>query len=564
MKLPNRLISTVLTAVVVTTMAFAPASHAASDCDYVAKHITTAQTPDKGFVKWSVKFRETTGTAYNSTPCFTASNIYIYSYKSLYCLDYNGNILKKLDLATEMNSACKMILQDDSLYIPLSKGNIVCVDIGTFSQKWTFNMQEGQSLCNILYHEGMIYTGVTNGAGTEGAFYGINADTGKEAWRYSCDEDPCGFYWSGAATDGKYIVFGGDNGKIVIHDAKENILYDVKDIEDTPLVDTKKIRSSVIYDAESGCFYLNSTAANIYRFSLDGDGKITDLIGESLGESKLSNANCTTAPIIYKNKIFSCSHQNSEGCITILSKDFSQKKVIRREGSPLADIKSTPLISEVNNSSDHKISIYFTQNFPPGGIYSLTYLYDKEQYSEVNTVFEPVNDKQFCISDIAADESGNLYYSNDSGRFFCIRQRKDGDVDPTPRPTVTPAASPSPTGNPSIAKKTSKASDKMNKVLKKYKKSGLIKPPKRIKFISKKKSGKKHIVTFKWIKGKKSKKTLIILLRTTKTTTYYKSFIIAGKKKTIKLSKGKYKVYFYGLNNKKISSKRVYKKVGIV
>ena len=75
------------------------------------------------------------------------------------------------------------------------------------------------------------------------------------------------------------------------------------------------------------------------------------------------------------------------------------------------DVKSAPLVSV---AADGNTYVYFTSNGKPGGVYAYR-LGD----AEATTLYQPASDLwQFCMSSIACDASGNLYYFNDSGTLF--------------------------------------------------------------------------------------------------------------------------------------------------
>ncbi len=99
-----------------------------------------AQTPVSSHTagtKWQVRFVENETTTYNSDPVITDTSLYVTCKNTLYQLDKNGAILSSLVLAAPMNSVCRMCLDGNRLFIPLSGGRMQCVDISTMTSLWT-------------------------------------------------------------------------------------------------------------------------------------------------------------------------------------------------------------------------------------------------------------------------------------------------------------------------------------------------------------------------------------------------------------------------------------------
>ena len=95
-----------------------------------------------------------------------------------------------------------------------------------------------------------------------------------------------------------------------------------------------------------------------------------------------------------------------------------------------ADMQGYPqasmLVSTGYEQTSGKVYIYSTYNAKPGGI---TVFEDSQgQTSVVKTeLFTPDTDmQQYCISTVSAGEDGTLYYKNDSGNIFALREGKTG------------------------------------------------------------------------------------------------------------------------------------------
>ncbi len=174
------------------------------------------------------------------------------------------------------------------------------------------------------------------------------------------------------------------------------------------------------------------------------------------------------------------------------------------------------------------------------------------QSAEIETLFAPKEGKQFCLSSIAADSDGTLYYSNDSGTLFAIQDGyhpAPSEPSPTPdvsadaTPTVIPPADPvlPKTGGPSNQEKPEQGN-----VLAKSKKPG---KPRTVKWKIKKTKRRSYRVTFTWKKGAHSAYTQIKISKRNQKTLkkqWSQVYRASAAKKTITLKSGTYRVSFYG------------------
>lgn len=525
----------------------------------------TAKTPVSSHTagtKWQVRFAEKERTAFNSDPVITDTCLYITYKNTLYQLDKNGAIHSSLSLAAPMNSVCRMCLHENRLFIPLSGGRMQCVDISTMTSLWTSEAFGLQSLTTVYYKDGLIYAGTTNASGTEGIFYCLSAEDGSTRWTYTNPSEPCGYYWSGAVSDraAGFVLFGGDNGMLVSHSAKDDTVLDTYDLHacisqaDDPSAEPGKIRAGVTYDSETDAYYTTSTNGYLYQIKMTSQGTFGSVTAVSLFPSRMPDINCTSTPTIFNGRIYVCSYNGSQGQIQVI--DAVSMNLIYSASSPSCrDIKSSPLVctgytGEGNNNGP--VYVYFTQNALPGGIY---FIKDDTtaQSAEIETLFTPEEGKQFCLSSIAADTDGTLYYSNDSGTFFAIQE---GYPPVSEEPSSTPAVSPmpavspdaTPTAMPSVAPAlpTAGGQPQQKNDVPKSKKPG---KPKKISWKLKKTKSGSYRVTFTWKKGAHTAYTRIKITKRKKKTLkkqWSRVYQPSAAKKTLTLKSGTYRVSFYG------------------
>ncbi len=538
----------------------------------------TPLSPDTTGAKWQLRFAEGSGTAYNSDPVITDAHIYVACKSTLYQLDKNGTILSSLSLEAPMNSVCRMCLSGNRLFIPLSGGRMQCIDISTMKPLWTSEAFGLQSLTTVYCANGFVYAGTTNAIGTDGLFYCLSAEDGKTRWTYKAPT-PCGYYWSGAVTDSadNFVLFGGDDGILISHSAGNDTVLDTYDLSGSiPQTDGQAagpggIRAGITYDTDTDAYYTTSTNGYLYQIKMTSQGTFASVTAVSLLPSRTPDCNCTSTPTICNGRVYVCSYNGFQGQIHVI--DAASMHIIYSASSPdCRDIKSSPLVStgiadgESGKKEPDSVCVYFTQNAIPGGIY---YIRDDKtaRSAEIETLFTPKEGKQFCLSSIAADTDGTLYYSNDSGTFFAVQEgyapgsdepavpdnpvppnepAVPGDPSLNPEassiPAVVPPATPpvSPV-SPNTDERTPGRTDAANS-----KKPG---KPRKIRWKYKKTKRSSYRVTFTWKKGTHTAYTRIKISKRNKKASkkqWSRVYQPSSAKKTITLKSGTYRISFYG------------------
>lgn len=462
-------------------------------CSNATATVVQEQTPidsKKGGTIWTRSF-STGGTSYNSVPIVTDSALYVVNENVLYELDLKGNILRKLTLCKKMNSVCHMILQDEKIYIPLSGGVMECVDIKNFSSLWISELFGGQSLSKVIYYNGYVYAGTTtivDSSSTKGVFFCLDAKNGNTIWTYEDTENPGGYYWSGAVIAKKRLYFSGDNGKLVSHSLLTGETYEI-----LSLTENAQVRAGLIWNEDSETLYTASNDGILHRIFLSADGSFHNVSTLDLYPGA-TDKNCTSTPVICNNRIYIGSFAKGYGYLSVIDlSSFTLRYRVR--GNKSAEIKATPLVSTgyATEENNNKVYIYVTYNAPPGGIY---YMEDSETAAKgtLQTLYTPSAAKQFCLSSIVSGKDGTLYYSNDSGTLFAVRE-------------VTISSDRIPMTVPTSSTGTPKAEPTATPVIPKAKKIAKPKKPSRIKV---KKKGKKNY-TLTWKKNTKNSQTLVYI-----------------------------------------------------
>lgn len=458
----------------------------------VVSSVTPVDTARGGTI-WTHSF-STGSTSYNSIPILGEAAIYLVNGSTLYELAYeDGRIVRTCTLCASMNSVCYMLLNNQDLYIPLSGGKMECVDISSMTSRWQSESFGGQSLSTVFYHEGYLYAGSTtiNAQGTTGTFYCLDAADGSTKWTYEDTEHAGGYYWSGGIVHGDALYFTGDNGVLISHSLWEDEVYDR-----FTLSGTAKVRAGLTYSAETDALYTISTDGILYEIRVNG--RTVESVKHSSVMPEAGQLYSTSTPTIYNNRIYVGCIADQTGYVAVMNADELQP-VYQVKGPLGAEVKSSPLVSTRGDLSGH-VSVYVSANAQPGGLYYFT---DNPDATEASwqTLFIPAAARQFCLSSITAGTDGTLYYSNDSGTLFAVREvdeSSDRTVLPTPATTPVPSSSPAPSPQKTSQPVKTTSKPVAGKGVKKPKK------PTSLKIVKKKKKA-----VLRWKKKTKTSQTVI-------------------------------------------------------
>lgn len=393
---------------------------------YLCRDVTGANTPisaSQAELAWSLKLGDSYRTA-PSVPTVVGRTLIFMSGKTLYKVNTSdGKVIAKADMVEAPSYGyTPPTYADGVIYCPLGRGTVQAFNYRTMKSLWVFrDSLGGQALTPITYDDGYIYTGFWNEEDEYADYVCVSVrdenkrvtDEAKSAeWTY---RSKGGFYWAGSAVVGDYLVFGTDDG--TVYDNKPSKLLSVNK-KTGAVVDSLALtgdqRSSVTYSG--GRLYFTTKAGRLYSVALGEKGgfnksqvKMLDLGGAS-----------TCTPVIYGDRLYIGvqGREFSSGYIKVISAgDLKPIYTANVKGYP----QNRPLVCDAYLKNTGKLYVYTTYNAGPGGISVLT---DSEGQTaaQVSELFTPPSGMTgYCISPITADADGTLFYKNDSGNLFAIK-----------------------------------------------------------------------------------------------------------------------------------------------
>lgn len=392
--------------------------------------IISAKTPlsaDDTNLIWSSKL----GTSYKNAPStqiVVGDTLIVMSGKTLLKLNVkNGKVIKSANMVeTPSYSYTSPTYADGVIYCPLDNAKIQAFDYKTMKSLWIYSDPlGGQSLTPITYDNGYIYTGFWNNEDMKANYVCINTidedrksdhENKQAAWTYT---NLGGFYWAGCTIVGNNVFFGCDDGTVY---ANKNSKVISLNKNSGKLNDSIAIigdqRSSMTY--QNGKLYFTTKAGYLYGVQIDSAGKFID---SSLKRLSLGGAS-TSTPVIYNGRIYLGVQGSGFGTGYFKVIDANKFSVIyssTTKGYPQGRF----LVSDAYFKDTGKVYIYITYNNTPGGLTMFTDSVGQTKAIQ-QELFTPSGDmSNYCISSIVADESGNLFYKNDSGYIFALGKKSE-------------------------------------------------------------------------------------------------------------------------------------------
>lgn len=385
--------------------------------------IVSADTPvsaENIELAWSRKL----GSSYKdapSTQVVVDDTLIVMSGKKLLKLDAEtGKTIKSADMVAAPNYGYTSPLYADGvIYCPLDKATIQAFNYKTMKSLWVYSDPlGGQSLTPITYDNGYIYTGFWEDEDRAANYVCIDVkdenkkDTHEKknaVWTY---KSLGGFYWAGCAIVGDSVVFGCDDGTIYANKPSKAVSLNKKSgklLDTLPIVGDQ--RSSMRYS--DGRLYFTTKAGYLYSVSLNSDGSFND---SSVKRLSLGGAS-TSTPLIYKGRLYLGVQGSGFGPGYFKVIDAAKLSVIYS-----AATKGYPQGGFLLKEGD-KANIYITYNNNPGGITMFTDSVGQTK-AESCDIFTPTGDMTgYCISSVICDENGTLFYKNDSGYIFALRNK---------------------------------------------------------------------------------------------------------------------------------------------
>ena len=393
---------------------------------------TIAKTPS-GLGNNQTLWATSLGSGYTNSPTpptvvgnyiYTGANGYVYKIDKA-----TGKVLNKCAIGGGFGYAMmpivsgKDVQNKDCLYATIQDSSysthIVKLYTDSLKMCWTSEGFDGQNVCPLELIGHRLYTGTW---GDKGTFFCIEDKGDSCATKWSKSDDN-GYYWAGAAEVNDYIIFGSDSG--LIYSVKPNADKandDVKFVESKLKEDNSLVIESVPTIYNNNYAFISTTdvtlnrghrvstnTGSLYKVNVSSEGKVTV-------DSKYNFSSSKNNPVVFDNNVFIGTDSGS--IYAFNANDIS--KYLSTVTAPGA-VKGEMLIDKDDGSN---YQIYATYNSSIGGIYYAKMPSNCNSIITQGTTYIPCN-KQYCISPIVADDSGTLYYKNDSGYIMAVKGGAD-------------------------------------------------------------------------------------------------------------------------------------------
>ncbi|MGI6216526.1 MAG: PQQ-binding-like beta-propeller repeat protein [Coriobacteriales bacterium] len=400
-------------------------SYRGDDSNMAIVDIETPTGADSTELLWAKGFGSSD---WNNAPTPTSiidNSLVTVSGTHIYKLDLStGEVLASGTTVSSPNwGMIQPVYGDGMIYVCLSGGVVQAFDAQTLESVWVYrDPLGGQSVSQITYSDGYVYTGFWNSETSNANFVCISVtdeDTSKTDETKSATwtlTSKGGFYCDGAVAIGEdYIVVGtSDDSSSNTGNSRLLCLDKVTGKIVSSLDTVGDIRCSIAYDEESGRVWFTSSCGYLYRADIDtSTGELSNLKSANLGSYTRST------PVVYKGTVYlgtgGSGDQFKDGYYVgydaeTLTKKFSLKAKGNAGG--------TLLLSTAYESEGY-LYLYGTYNNTPGGI-SMIKVPTDGGTPELIELYDASAHPEYCISSIIASSSGVLYYKNDSGYIMAV------------------------------------------------------------------------------------------------------------------------------------------------
>ena len=429
---------------------------------------TPASSPET-WERWAHTFEGGFSNA-PTPPLIVNDSVYTVSGKKLYELDKETGDVKRV--SGEMPGATDFALRvplyaDGRIFVAISGGIICAFECSDLSLAWMTNpsgIVAGQMISPLSYKKingtGYLFAGTRKNL-DGGELLCVTTDDqdvrefgGRKIkalkWHFhpktedaenlalnNCEAE--GYYNTGAYVSETFLAVGSDNGTLE-NTTDANTAFYTLNPETGAIISSKysvqgAVRSSAVY--ENGYLYFVSTKAILYKVAVDEAGNLGEMSSIDLTGQGASGS--TVTPVVHGGRIYVAACGNGgkysadgghgiyviQNDSTLTGQSFLYK--VFTPGYPQGGLLlSTAWENEDFNKdgeADGRVYLYGTVNTPPGGI---VYTYDAPGQTEAapltmeeSKLFIP-SKTEYCISPIAADQDGTLYYKNDSGTLFAV------------------------------------------------------------------------------------------------------------------------------------------------
>lgn len=421
MVLCNKLLRTVLAVCMAVAMICC--------CGITGTGIQTAQAAETeyiGSLQWSYSIPYENIMESAGAPVCCDQSVFAASGKKLYKFDIQtGRLQGTADLGegagrNKLAPAVTGSGQDAKILVPIKGAKLAVVNAGDLKTQIItyadYGEKQGdyQSLTPAAYSESdkSVYIGSFSRSGG-GSFAKVSLENYSSQIIATAPAGQ-GFYWSGACTDGDYVVFGsrsdGGNDAYTPSDG-DAVLYAYSKTSDklgkVTLKDSGSICSTVVKYEDS--YYFTGKSGKLYRASVseaaDGTPQIQASVLTALGGAS------TCTPQIKDGRVYvGYQTKDYKGAVKVI--DIADGTLKQTCSAP-ADVKFVNVINDGN-----AVKIYATYNSKPGGIYEAVAGAD---------YFLPAGSMQnYCISSIALpqpDSDELMIYTNDSCRIMAVKKQ---------------------------------------------------------------------------------------------------------------------------------------------
>lgn len=374
---------------------------------------------------------------HNTPPIIVGDYIYTASSKYLYRLDKeSGEVLKKVQMSGYAGYALNpVVYAQGKIFVTVATNGtaIDAFDADDLKLLWTSKGQLGEFASPLTYHEmeengekkGYLYTGTWSST-KQGIYFCVSAETGEVLWSKKTvgDKQVNGFWWDGAYATDTYVAFASENGISPESDEEGAVLYTVnaKTGEEIDTFNLKgSVRNTVVYNG--GYLYVGTRAGRLYRIAVDDDGYLAGINDSDSSYVDLGGP-IRASVVINENRLYIGVEKgtNSSAKFVVLdcSRAFSNNMSYLSSVIVSGDPKGAPVLSTAESGKDY---VYFTCNEKPGALYYFIYT-ESGGCSAAQPLFTPESSQQeYCISHLAIDTDGTIYYTNDSQHMFAIASK---------------------------------------------------------------------------------------------------------------------------------------------
>ena len=396
--------------------------------------LTSAKTPkiDKtAKLLWQVS----SGSGWSASPTpqlLVDCYLYFHSGRKIVKINpKNGEVAASAEIAgSNQYTTNPLAYGEGMIFVLLDGGKVQALNAKTLESLWISEELGGQNISPLIYHNGYIYTGTWKAEDKDGVYYCLSV-TDEDASKTDEIKHPMwqikhkgGFYWAGAYATDNYVVFGSDDGTSG-YNSPTATLYSVNPTTGkviSKLTDINgDIRSTIAY--AGGYVFFTTKAGYLYRVSVNVNGNLSE--AEHFQMSGMS----TGTPVVSDGTVFAtCSGKdqfNSPGTIYAVDVDTMQKIT---EAETPGYVQSSLLLSTAYKESEKALYLYATYNKEPGGLYALKYDLGSKTFTG-KEIFTPSGSAvQYNICSPIADADGVIYFKNDSGHIFALKERGEDEI----------------------------------------------------------------------------------------------------------------------------------------